>query len=82
MAEMKSRVHLVPEQEEKLNGILDESKMLFDQVREKYRPEMRAIYHAQVAKVKAMLSPEQLPEYEKILAERERARAEAEKKAK
>lgn len=68
-ADMKTRVGLSDEQMGKLSSTLDESKALFDQVRQKYHPEMSAIYDAQVTKIKSMLSPEQLTEYEKILEE-------------
>lgn len=70
-AEMTDRVRLSPEQLTSLSSILDESRTLYQQVKEKYRPEMRAIHDAQVGRIKTMLRPEQLKEYEKILAERE-----------
>jgi hypothetical protein len=67
--EMKSRVKLDDEQMERLNVILDESKELFDQVRSKYHPEMKAIYEAQVERINSMLSEEQRAEYAKIRQE-------------
>jgi len=73
-AQMKSRVKLDAEQMTKLDAVLDESKILFNEVRAKYRPEMKAIYDAQVAKIKTMLTPAQLPEYERILEEQQRER--------
>ena len=66
---MRTQVGLSDDQIIKLNTTLDESKALFDQVRQKYHPEMSAIYDAQVTKIKAMLTPDQLAEYEKILQE-------------
>lgn len=66
---MRTQVGLSDDQIIKLNTTLDESKALFDQVRQKYHPEMSAIYDAQVTKIKAMLTPDQLTEYEKILRE-------------
>lgn len=73
-ADMKTRVGLSDEQIAKLNSTLDESKALFDQVRQKYHPEMSAIYDAQVTKIKSMLTPHQLEEYEKILEEQKASR--------
>ena len=73
-AEMRSRVKLDSEQAARLEEILDESRELFHQVKEKYRPEMKAIYDAQVGKVKAMLRPDQLPAYEQILEEQRKGR--------
>ncbi len=76
MAEMRERVHITDDQVARLNAILDESRTLYNQVKEKYHPEMRAIHEAQVAKVKTMLEPSQRDEYQKVLDERA-ARAKA-----
>ncbi len=73
-AEMRTRVRLDDEQAMRLEEILDESRELFHQVKEKYRPEMKAIYDAQVGKVKAMLRRDQLPAYEVILEEQRKSR--------
>jgi hypothetical protein len=72
--EMKTRVRLDADQMDRLNVILDESKELFDQVRSKYRPEMKAIYDAQVQRINDMLSEEQRTEYAKIREEQRIAR--------
>jgi hypothetical protein len=72
--EMRTRVRLDADQAAKLEAFLDESRELFHQVREKYKPEMGAIYDAQVAKVKGMLRPDQLPVYEVILEEQRKGR--------
>jgi hypothetical protein len=77
--EMVTRVHLEPEQVTALHVVLDESKTLFDQVRDKYKPEMKAIYDSQVDKVRQMLKPEQRPLYEALRLEREARRKAAEK---
>jgi hypothetical protein len=68
-SEMKSRVKLDASQMERLNVILDESKELFDQVRSKYRPEMKAIYDAQVERINAILTDYQRAEYTRIREE-------------
>jgi hypothetical protein len=70
LEEMRARVHITDDQAARLNAILDESRILYNQVKEKYHPEMRAIHEAQVAKVKAMLEPAQREEYQKVLDER------------
>lgn len=75
--DMRTRVKLDHDQMSKLGTTLDESRTLFDQVRQKYRPEMKAIYDSQVSKIKGMLTPEQLPEYERILEEQRIAREKA-----
>lgn len=73
-AEMKDRVKLDAAQEDRLGQILDESKVLFDQVRQKYHPEMRAIHDSQVTKIKEILTPVQAAEYSKIVEEQRQAR--------
>lgn len=73
-AEMKTRVQLDEAQMERLNVILDESKQLFDQVRAKYHPEMKAIYDAQVQRINDMLTEKQRAEYAKIREEQRIAR--------
>lgn len=73
-AEMKTRVQLDDAQMERLNVILDESKQLFDQVRAKYHPEMKAIYDAQVQRINDMLTEKQRAEYAKIREEQRIAR--------
>ena len=70
LAEMRERVHITDEQANRLNAILDESRVLYNQVKEKYRPEMKAIHDSQVAKVKLLLEPEQRENYQKVLDER------------
>ncbi len=72
--EMQTRVKLTPDQMGRLDVILDESKVLFDQVRSKYRPEMKAIYDAQVHRVQAILDEEQNKEYATIREEQRIAR--------
>ena len=74
VGEMKTRVRLDNSQMDRLNVILDESKELFDQVRSKYRPEMKAIYDAQVQRINDILSEEQRGEYAKIREEQRIAR--------
>ena len=77
--EMVTRVHLDDQQVVALHVVLDESKTLFDQVRDKYKPEMKAIYDSQVDKVRKLLRPEQKALYEAVRMEREARRKAAEK---
>lgn len=70
--EMKSRLQLTSEQTERLVVILDESKARYKSVRDRMDPEMKQIQQEQRNLVRQMLSPEQRPEYEKMLEERER----------
>lgn len=80
VADMQTRMKLTPVQVEALDRIYNETRGEWRQVREKYKPEMKAIYDRQVAKTKSMLEPSQIPEYEKILVERERRGKESDSK--
>jgi Spy/CpxP family protein refolding chaperone len=71
LAEMQSRMKLSNEQFAKINSIYDETRAKFHEVRERYKPEMDALEKAQRDKVRAVLTPEQLTEYEKMLKEQE-----------
>ncbi len=71
LAEMQTRMKLTDEQFAKINSIYDETRARFHEVRERYKPELDALESAQRDKVRAVLSPEQRDEYEKMLKERE-----------
>lgn len=79
MQEMTDRVHLDAKQVAEMHTVLDESKTLFDQVRDKYKPEMKAIYDSQVDKIRQMLKPDQKALYEELRLEREARRKATEK---
>jgi uncharacterized protein YeaO (DUF488 family) len=71
LAEMQKRMQLSSDQVSKINSIMDETRARFHEVRERYRPEMDALQKDQRDKVRSILSPTQLTEYEKMLKERE-----------
>ena len=71
MTEMTTRLHLSADQVSKLNAILDETRVKFREFRERTRPEIKQIHESQREQVKAILSKEQLTEYEQMLQERE-----------
>jgi len=70
-SEMQSRLNLTPEQMEKLNVIFDDTFARFRQAHEALDESLRQNKAHHVAAVRAMLTPEQRPEYEKLHAERE-----------
>lgn len=78
--EMNRRLKLTPEQLEGLNRILDETREQFRQLREKQRPEIKALQDAQTARINALLTPEQQEEYARMRKEREERRKQEEKK--
>jgi hypothetical protein len=74
LAELKTRLKLSGEQVQKLNAILDETREEYRKLREKQRPDMKAIQDAQTEKINSMLSAEQRSEYAKMRREREEKR--------
>jgi len=79
LEEMSKRLSLSQPQKEKLNEILDDTRAKYREVRERHKPEMKAIQDEQVAKVNAMLTEPQRAEYAKMRAEREAKRQADEK---
>ena len=72
LSEMQERVHLTPSQVDRLQNILDETKARAKAVRDHYHPEMMKIKAEQLSEVKSILTAKQVPEYEQLVAERER----------
>jgi hypothetical protein len=70
--EMRAKLNLSPQQVARLDVILDETKAKYKAVRDEYRPEMVKIKNEQIERVKSILTSEQVPEYEKLVAEREK----------
>ena len=69
-AEMRTRLHLDPDQSRKLNMILDETRVRFSEAHERMRPEMERIRSEQSEKIRSMLTDSQRPEYDKMRRER------------
>jgi Spy/CpxP family protein refolding chaperone len=78
MDESKARLELSDDQIKKLTVILDDTDARFRQARERENQEIRQIRDEHMARVRMLLTPEQLPKYEKLHAERE-ARANQDK---
>ena len=72
--EMKSRLHLTPDQVSHLAVLLDQTRDKFKAFREEHRTEFDGIIQQQNTAVRGLLTPEQIPEYDKLLAEREKRR--------
>lgn len=72
MSEMKVKLKLTPGQVNQLEVILDETKARYKGVRDQYHPAMMQIKQEQISRVKAVLTPQQVPAYEQLIAERER----------
>ncbi len=71
VSEMKSKLRLTADQTNKLEVILDETKAKYKAVREQSRPAMLQIKDEQIRRVKSILTPDQVPAYDRLIAERE-----------
>jgi hypothetical protein len=71
VSEMRSKLSLTPNQVTQLERILDETKSKFKAVKDSYRPAMLKIKQEQISRVKSILTPQQVPIYERLVAERE-----------
>lgn len=78
VSEMQGKLKLNPKQVSQLQVILDETKAKARTVRERYRPEIAGVKEEQVRRVKSILNADQVPAYERLVAERERHFKEAE----
>jgi Spy/CpxP family protein refolding chaperone len=80
VSEMQGKLKLTPKQLAELQVILDETKVKTRAVREQYRPAVASVKDEQVRRVKSILTPEQVPAYEQLVAERERHFRESEER--
>ena len=80
ISEMRSKLGLTPGQVSQLETILDETKARVKAVRDSYRPAMVKIKQEQVSRVKSILTSQQIPIYERLVAERERRMKEDEER--
>lgn len=81
LEEMRMRLNLSPDQMDKLKMILDRTDERFNEARAEHNQMIRELREDHMASVRAMLTPEQLPKYDELRAEREQ-RAKQEKQLK
>jgi hypothetical protein len=80
LSEMESTLKLSTAQVTALETIMDETKAKYRAVRDSYRPAMLEIKNEHTARIKSILTAQQIPAYEKLLSEREqRAREQDER---
>ena len=82
VSEMDARLKLRPEQTEKLNVILDQTRTQFHAERERSKAEMKRIHDGQVEQVRMILTESQKLEYKKFQEERELQKKEMDKQRK
>lgn len=76
--EMQSKLKLTSRQVDQLEDILDDTKAKVKAVRDSYHPAMEKIKQEQISRVESILTPEQIPGYRQLVAERERRAKEQE----
>jgi hypothetical protein len=69
--ELKTRVNLAPDQVQKMNGILDETDASFTAARNQHHQEIEKIKEDHRAKLRGILTADQLPKYDQFRAERD-----------
>ncbi len=67
--ELRTRVNLTPDQVQKMNAIMDETDAGFNQLHDKHHQEMEKIKEDHRAKLRAILTADQLPKYEQFRIE-------------
>lgn len=68
---MRSRLKMDDDQLKRLNDTLDETRVEYRLLRQRYKPEMEKIHQGQQAKIRSFLRPDQIAEFEKLERERE-----------
>ena len=68
---MRTRLSLDETQMKQLNDTLDETRVEYRLLRQRYKPEMEKIHQGQVEKIKKFLKPGQMSGFEKMERERE-----------
>jgi hypothetical protein len=74
LKEYETRLKLNSDQMQKLVVILDQSRARFKSAHDRMDPEMKQIMEDQRSAIRGILLADQMPEYEKMLEERERRR--------
>ncbi len=80
ISEMRSKLKLTSAQVDQLATILDQTKAQYKAVRDSYHPAMLKIRKEHIERVKSILTAEQIPVYEQLVAERERKAREQEER--
>jgi len=71
LAEYQSRLKLTDDQVVKFNALMDETRARVGEIRKQMHPAYVKVHEEQTEKVRAILTPDQQIEYEKMLKERE-----------
>jgi len=74
LEKMTERLKLSPQQQEGIKAVLDNTFGQYGQIRKDIEPQMDAVRQQGRERIRAILSPEQLPEYEKMVDESNKRR--------
>ncbi len=77
--ELQARINLRPEQSKKLEGILDATQAVYQELNAKHMPEYDAIQQHQTNQILEMLDAQQKVEFQKFRAERDLTRKQGRK---
>ena len=71
VSEMHARLGLTPQQIDKLNDVLDDTRARVHQVHDRYKPDILKIKQDQMTEIRSLLTPRQQSEYQRMVAEQE-----------
>ena len=71
LAEYQSRLKLTDDQVSKFNALMDETRARVNEIRKLMHPAYEKVHQEQSEKVRAILTPDQEIEYQKMIKERE-----------
>ena len=71
--DMQKKINLTPDQVNKINAVLDNTRVCFRRIHSKIQPELDALKKQQSGDIRALLNPQQQAKYDQWRAERDRA---------
>jgi len=80
--ELTQRLRLTPGQVNQLGSILDDTRTKYHEEHDRSKQQLAQIHDEQVQKIHEILSPAQLPEYEKFRIERDKEHEQRDKQSK
>jgi Spy/CpxP family protein refolding chaperone len=69
--EMRQKLNLTADQLQRVNAVYDETHSRFEAAHNTHNQVVKQIREEHVSRIRALLTPEQLPKYEQLRAERE-----------
>jgi Spy/CpxP family protein refolding chaperone len=80
LSEMRTKLRLTAAQTAQLEAIMDETKARYKAVHDSNHPVMVKIKTEHIQRIKSILTPQQIPIYEQLVAEHERRAREMERR--